>query len=87
MKPQVGNSLGVFFNDRDFEAVVLRFNFPVISLFGVTIPGAGRPTIHLQYVKGSEIEQRRESILRIRVGGDWIPVSHVCLLWWLCLIC
>ena len=77
MKPQkAGNSLGVFLNDGDFEAVVLRLEAPVISLFGVTIPGAGRPIIHFQYAKGREIQRRRESILRTRVsGGSWVPVS------------
>ena len=79
MEPQKsGNSLGVFLNDGDFEAVVFRFEAPVVSLFGVTVSGAGRPIIHFQYAKGSEIERRRKSILRTRVsGGAWVPVSCI----------
>jgi len=71
--PSSGNSLGVFLNDGAFEAVVSRFEAPVVSLFGVKVPGAGRPIIHFQYLKGSEVERRRASILRTRVGGVWIP--------------
>lgn len=79
LEPQkAGNSIGVFLNEGEFEAVVLRIEAPVLSLFGVTIPGAGRPIIHFQYAKGSEIQRRRESILRERTnGGPWIPVSSV----------
>ena len=85
---KAGNSLGVFLNDGDFEAVVFRLEFPVTSLFGVTIPSAsGRPIIHFQYVKGSEIERRRESILRTRVGDAWIPVSCQSLFLSLNLLC
>lgn len=54
---------------------MFRLEFPILSFFGVTLPGLGRPIIHFQHLKGSEVERRRETILRrrVRVGGTWGP--------------
>jgi hypothetical protein len=65
-----GNSIGIFQNpDGENEAIVFRLEFPVASLFGITAAGTKpdvKPVVHFQYVKGSEIERRRQTILRTR---------------------
>jgi hypothetical protein len=69
-----GNSIGIFQNDDgENEAVVFRLEFPVTSLFGVST-GSGRPFVHFQLIKGSEVERRRQTVLRTSTGGGpWIP--------------
>jgi len=74
-----GNSIGIFQNpEGENEAVVLRLEMPATTLFGIPT-GSGRPVIHFQYVKGSEVERRRKTILRTRrSNGDgtfttWVP--------------
>lgn len=59
----------------------LQIEFPVRDLFGVPV-GGPRPVIHFQYVKGSEIERRRMTLLRTRAkvaAGEterpWVAVS------------
>ncbi|CAB9504369.1 Inherit from bactNOG: repeat protein [Seminavis robusta] len=62
-----GNSIGVFQDaEGRTEAVVFRLEFPVNTLFGVPLGGGARPVIHFQYVKGSEVERRRQTLLRSR---------------------
>lgn len=80
-----GNSIGVFQNaEGENEAVVFRLEFPVASLFGVTL--AGGPKVHFQLVKGSEVQRRRATLLRKRRRsistedwGPWIQVRIVCV--------
>jgi hypothetical protein len=70
-----GNSIGIFQHPNgENEAVVFRVEFPVMSIFGVTFPGIGRPIVHFQFIKGSEVERRRQTILRRRAstGSPWI---------------
>jgi hypothetical protein len=77
-----GNSIGVFQNPNgENEAVVFRLEFPVASLFGVTL--ASGPKVHFQFVKGSEVQRRRSTILQKRKRattdtnwGPWIAVRH-----------
>jgi len=70
---------------------VFRLEFPVASLFGVPINGV-RPIIHFQVVKGSEVQRRRETILRKRrrntqsdTWGPWVAncinVGNKCKKW------
>ena len=75
-----GNSVGVFVNGGGFESLVLRLEAPVASLFGLKVSGS-QPTIHFQYVKGSEINRRRESNLRTSATDEenWVPVSCYCI--------
>lgn len=76
-KGKSGNSVGIFQNpDGENEAIVLRLEFPVTSLFGVTVGG---PRVHFQVIRGSEVERRRQTILRKRSRentdvnyGEWV---------------
>ena len=87
-----GSSIGVFVDqDKKFQAAVLRLQTPSISFFGATF-GQGSPIIHLQYLKGSEVERRRQTMLRSRnkiFRGGWTDWSESCadtkadcLGWW-----
>lgn len=85
------NSIGIFQDpDGATEAVVLRVEFPVTTLFGVPLRnvGVGRPIVHFQYVKGSEVERRRATLLRKKQRGSSGPfvancrqVSEACKQW------
>lgn len=82
-----GNSIGVFQGpDGENEAVVFRLEFPVMSLFGVTLPSL-RPVVHFQVIKGSEVERRRQTILRMkpRSSSLWVAncqqVDRECTSW------
>lgn len=73
-----GSSIGVFLNqDRAFEAFVIRVQTPTMSFFGMTFGGPSI-AIHFQYVKGVEVQRRRQTMLRMRTKnndgswGEWI---------------
>lgn len=69
-----GFTFGLYFDQsKVFQAVVFRVQPPTWSFFGIQVSGAIAPTVHLQWVKGAEVERRRLSILRTKVGGNWIP--------------
>ena len=66
-------SVGLFMDhDRNFEALVMRYEPGPFTFFGIN-NGVGNPVIHMQWIKGSEVERRRETLMRRKKNGIWVP--------------
>ena len=79
-------SFGVFLDDEtgDTRSVVFRLEFPQFTIFGFSLtPGL---KIHVQYLKGAELERRRWALLRrgsvvncpntVQNCGTWKPYRN-----------
>ena len=76
-----GWSFGVFLDSETdaLKAVVFRIEMPSIQFFGIQMVAG--PKFHFQYFVGSEMERRRESILRIGSNANCPTTVSGCESW------